>query len=107
MGRGRFAHHCRKRARSAALLRAHGISRVVLVTHAADVARARAEFADAGITMIPAPTLVPAPHVPDWRDWLPGIGGLEASHHALYELLALAVRSVTPREILQSGGGLR
>lgn len=89
---------------SARLLAGAGIGTVVLVTHAVDVARARDEFADAGIAVIPAPTHIPVDHVADWRDWLPSMSGLEASYHALYELGGLAVRMLTPRSAAQAGG---
>ncbi len=93
--------------RSAQLLAAAGIGKVVLVTHAADVARARDEFADAGIAVIPAPTHIPSAVASDPRDWLPGMAGLETSYHALYELAAIAVRVVTPRAQPQAGGAGR
>lgn len=54
------AHH------SAAILKDAGISRIVLVTHAAHMPRAVAEFRAAGLEVIPAPTA-----------WLGGPGGNE------------------------------
>ena len=45
--------------RTAEILRAAGIGRVVLVAHSFDIPRARAEFAAAGIEIIPAPTGIP------------------------------------------------
>ncbi|MCL2656743.1 MAG: YdcF family protein [Betaproteobacteria bacterium] len=41
---------------SAPILHAHGIQRIVLVTHAAHMTRAAAEFRHAGFEVIPAPT---------------------------------------------------
>ncbi|HKW80504.1 MAG TPA: YdcF family protein [Casimicrobiaceae bacterium] len=80
---------------SAALLRAAGIGRVVLVAHAFDMRRARAEFAAAGIATVPAATGLPSRGPPRLIDYLPGIGGLEGSYYALYEILANLVRFVT------------
>ncbi len=45
---------------SAAMLRAAGIGRVVLVAHAFDMRRATAEFAAAGIATVPAATGIPS-----------------------------------------------
>jgi uncharacterized SAM-binding protein YcdF (DUF218 family) len=81
---------------SAALLRAAGIGRVVLVAHAFDMRRARAEFAAAGIATVPAATGIPSREPRSAIDYLPGIGGLQGSYYALYEILANAVRVVTP-----------
>jgi uncharacterized SAM-binding protein YcdF (DUF218 family) len=76
---------------AAAMLQRDGVSRVVLVVHAADMRRAMAELADAGITAIPAATgIAPAELRP--LDFLPSVSGLGASYHALYEMAALAVR---------------
>jgi uncharacterized SAM-binding protein YcdF (DUF218 family) len=75
-----------------AMLRGDGVTRVVLVVHAADMRRALAELADAGIAAIPAPTgIAPAQLRP--LDFLPSVSGLGASYHALYEMAALAVRA--------------
>lgn len=54
---------------SAVLLRAAGVQRVVLVTHAVHMQRAQAEFAAQGLQIVPAPTA-----------WL---GGLDASDQVL------------------------
>jgi uncharacterized SAM-binding protein YcdF (DUF218 family) len=81
---------------SAAILRAAGMQKVVLVAHSFDVRRARAEFARAGIDeIIVAPTGIPGTEI-DWPgDFLPGIAGLLASYYACYELAALALNSIT------------
>lgn len=78
--------------RSAEILRGAGIDRVVLVVHAVDMPRASAEFVAAGITVIEAPTGITAPGTDGLLDYLPSIGGLQGSYHALYEILANAVR---------------
>jgi uncharacterized SAM-binding protein YcdF (DUF218 family) len=93
---------------SAAILRAAGIHRVVLVGHAFDMRRAAAEFADAGIVTLNAPTGIPV-----WdRDtpliFVPSIAGLEGSYYALYEILGNLTRSVVastwPIQILPADG---
>jgi uncharacterized SAM-binding protein YcdF (DUF218 family) len=77
---------------SAKLLKRDGVTRVVLVAHAFDMPRATAEFADAGIETVRAPTGLDARGA--WRamDLVPSAPALQASHDALYELLANAVR---------------
>lgn len=80
---------------SAAMLRAAGIGRVVLVAHAFDMRRATAEFAAAGIATVPAATGIPA-REHRVGDYLPGISGLQASYYALYEILGNLVRVVAP-----------
>ncbi|MGH8712702.1 MAG: YdcF family protein [Casimicrobiaceae bacterium] len=81
---------------SAALLRAAGIGRVILVAHAFDMRRAAAEFAAAGIATVPAATGIPSREPARLFDFLPGISGLQASYYALYEILANLVRIATP-----------
>jgi uncharacterized SAM-binding protein YcdF (DUF218 family) len=77
---------------AAALLRADGISSVVLVAHAFDIPRAAAEFRVAGIATIPAPTGVPGDVMDlEASDFLPSIAALEGSYYALYEMLAYLV----------------
>ena len=80
---------------SAAMLRSAGIGRVVLVAHAFDMRRATAEFAAAGIATVPAATGLPA-REHRVGEYLPGVGGLQASYYALYEILANVVRFVAP-----------
>ena len=81
---------------SAVLLRAAAIGKVVLVAHAFDVRRARAEFAAAGIATVPAATGLPSHGPTRMADFLPGISGLQGSYYALYEILANIVRVATP-----------
>jgi uncharacterized SAM-binding protein YcdF (DUF218 family) len=78
--------------RTAGILRAQGITRVVLVTHSFDVPRARAEFATRGIETVTAATNMPASRVDSITDFLPSMSALQESYYALYELLANAVR---------------
>ncbi len=81
--------------RSAEILRANGIDRVVLVAHDFDMKRARAEFADAGIATVPAAT-GSAAEVPDSLfDYLPSMAGLRTSYYAVYEIFGNWVRVIT------------
>ena len=82
---------------SAALLLPLGIKRVILVAHGFDMPRATAEFAAAGLQVLPAPTHVISSHF-DWEHplhMLPGMNALEGSYYALYELLGNAVHWLT------------
>jgi uncharacterized SAM-binding protein YcdF (DUF218 family) len=81
-------------ARSAEILRAAGIDRVVLVAHAVDMPRASREFEAQGIAIIKAPTGIPASDDGGLLDYLPGIAGLQGSYYALYEIVALGVGRV-------------
>ncbi|CAL93088.1 conserved hypothetical membrane protein [Azoarcus olearius] len=80
---------------SAAMLRADGVTRVVLVTHAAHMRRAEAEFALHGLAVVPAPTawLGPGPERADDDDevWpsLPSQGTAYAGWYALHEWMGL------------------
>jgi len=55
-----------KATRSAAILKAEGITRIVLVTHAWHMPRAKLVFERAGMTIIPAPPIVSYRHL-DYR----------------------------------------
>ena len=77
---------------SAAILKRDGVKRVVLVIHGFDIRRARAEFTDAGLEVVPAPTVVPTFEIISPLDFVPSMAALQGSYYALYELLANAVR---------------
>jgi uncharacterized SAM-binding protein YcdF (DUF218 family) len=79
-------------ARSAEILSAANINRIVLVAHSFDMPRACAEFAAQGIDAIPAPTGIPSGHIDTALDVLPGMAGLQGSYFALYEIFANVVR---------------
>ena len=85
--------------RTAGILRANGISRVILVTHSFDVPRAAAEFASQGIETVPAATHVPARQLDSYTDFMPSVGALQESYYALYEILADVVRRATPKRL--------
>lgn len=75
---------------SAQILRPLGIERVVLVVHAFDVRRARLEFERAGLSVLPAPTVIPRLAVAGIADFLPSAAALQSSYYALYELFGYA-----------------
>jgi uncharacterized SAM-binding protein YcdF (DUF218 family) len=77
---------------SARLLRADGIHRVLLVSHATHLWRAAHEFMAAGIEVVPAPVDVRGEAERDWLAWLPDPDALRRSRIALYELLGEQVR---------------
>jgi len=80
--------------RSAEILKAAGIERVLLVSHGFDVPRATKEFAATGIQAIPAPTHVAAFTIESPLDFFPNMGSLHGSYYACYELLANAARAI-------------
>lgn len=79
---------------SAKVLRESGVRRIILVAHAVDIHRARTEFEKAGFQVVPAPTVVPRPHLDSYRELLPNTAALQSSTLVLYELLANVAYSV-------------
>lgn len=76
---------------SAALLRKDGIKRILLVTDAMHMARARGVFQRAGLEVIDAPTMFFSDNLPQTPGALvPSAEGMRRSWYALYELLGLA-----------------
>jgi uncharacterized SAM-binding protein YcdF (DUF218 family) len=73
--------------RSAEILRAAGIRRVVLVAHTFDLPRATAELAAQGIESIRAPTGIPSRDFGAPLMFVPSLAGLTTSYYALYEML--------------------
>jgi uncharacterized SAM-binding protein YcdF (DUF218 family) len=74
---------------SAAILAREGVQKVVLVTSAAHMARARLEFSDAGITSVPAPTALWTKREYGPLSLVPNPDALMNSQRALYEALGL------------------
>lgn len=75
---------------SARMLKAAGVSRIILVTDGDHEWRAAHEFASAGLSVVPAPTGVWAPplhHPHSPLRYLPNPAALEHSTAAIYELL--------------------
>ena len=81
--------------RSAEILGAEHIRRIVLVAHSFDMPRARAEFAAQGIEAVPAPTGIPNAKIDMLLDVLPSTAALQSSYFALYEIFANVVRLMT------------
>ena len=81
--------------RSAEILAAEHISRIVLVAHSFDLPRARAEFAAQGIEAVVAPTGIPRWEIDTALDVLPNLAALQNSYFALYEIFANVARWVT------------
>jgi uncharacterized SAM-binding protein YcdF (DUF218 family) len=89
------SRNTRENARlSAPMLKAGGVTIAVLVAHAIDMPRAQAEFAAAGIEVVPAPTGLAARAPTQIGDFVPSAPALQASHDAVYEILANVVRVV-------------
>ena len=81
------------------ILAAQNIHKIVLVTHALHMRRARTIFSDSGLEVIPAPTRFSAYEPLEWRDFLPGTEGRKLSKSALHEITGLAwywLRQITP-----------
>lgn len=81
--------------RSAEILGAEHISRIVLVAHSFDMPRAKAEFAAQGIEAIAAPTGIPRGEFDTPLDALPSLGAMQTSYFALYEIFANVARWFT------------
>lgn len=86
---------------SSLLLKPMNIGRIVLVTHAAHMRRARAEFEAQGFQVIPAPLgfLSDTADEPLTRGFLPGATAAYASWYAMHEwlgLLAQRLRMAVP-----------
>jgi uncharacterized SAM-binding protein YcdF (DUF218 family) len=73
---------------SSRMLKASGISRVILIGHRFDFPRSRAEFQAAGIQAVAAPMGVTPTEV---DDFIPSAHGLALNYYALYEVLANVV----------------
>lgn len=75
---------------SAALLRADGIHRILLVTDAMHMPRARVAFERAGLAVVDAPTMFFGDQARSLAAWVPSAEGMRRSWYAIYELLGIA-----------------
>jgi uncharacterized SAM-binding protein YcdF (DUF218 family) len=76
-------------AYSAALLRADGVKRILLVTDAMHMPRARAAFERAGLDAVSAPTMFFTRQPLTLSAWVPSAEGMRRSWYAIYELLGI------------------
>lgn len=84
------SHNTRENARNTArILKAAGVRRILLVSHAWHLKRAIPEFERAGLTVVPAGIGYAKPRPPDVMDFIPSARALLNSHHALHEGLGL------------------
>lgn len=79
---------------SARILRAAGVTRIVLVTSATQLWRAAHEFEATGLSIIPAPADMLARRELDILRFVPAATGLQRSYIAIYELEGEAVRDL-------------
>lgn len=75
---------------SAAQLRAAGVRRFYLVTHAWHMPRAMAAFENLDVEAVPAPTRFVSRSGLSWRDFLPSAGAFRTVYYAVHEWLGLA-----------------
>jgi uncharacterized SAM-binding protein YcdF (DUF218 family) len=87
---GRSRDTAENAAFSAAMLRADGIKRILLVTDALHMPRARAAFERAGFDVVSAPTLFFSRQPLPLHSWVPSPEGMRRSWYALYELIGIA-----------------
>jgi uncharacterized SAM-binding protein YcdF (DUF218 family) len=79
---------------SAPILRAAGVHRIILVSSAAHLCRAVAEFQMTGLAVVPAPVGLLTPMETGIRRWIVTSTALNRSKWALYEMLGEMVRRV-------------
>lgn len=75
---------------SAAMLKADGVQKVILITHASHMPRARMVFEAQGLHVTPAPTGFAARARFSGSDFVPQLSRLEESYYAIYELFGQA-----------------
>jgi uncharacterized SAM-binding protein YcdF (DUF218 family) len=87
---GRSRDTAENAAFSAAMLRADGVNRILLVTDAMHMPRARAVFARAGLDVVAAPTMFFGRQPLSIHAWVPSAEGMRRSWYASYEWIGLA-----------------
>lgn len=70
---------------SADILLRSGVRRILLVTHASHMPRAVQTFIDAGLDVVPAPTIFAHVSADSATSFIPRLSGLRESHYAIYE----------------------
>ncbi|WP_332876479.1 YdcF family protein [Massilia sp. S19_KUP03_FR1] len=75
---------------SVRMLRADGIKRILLVTDAMHMPRARVAFQRAGIEVVEAPTMFFRDQAKGLSAWVPSAEGMRRSWYAVYELIGIA-----------------
>lgn len=86
---GRSRDTAENAAFSAAILRADGVKRILLVTDAMHMPRARAVFERAGLDVVSAPTMFFGRQPLSIHAWVPGAEGMRRSWYATYEWIGL------------------
>jgi uncharacterized SAM-binding protein YcdF (DUF218 family) len=87
---GRSRDTSENAAFSAAILRADGVRRILLVTDAMHMPRSSAIFARQGLQVVEAPTVFFSRQPQRLSAWVPSAEGMRRSWYALYELLGMA-----------------
>ena len=75
---------------SVRMLKADGVKRILLVTDAMHMPRARVAFQRAGIEVVDAPTMFFRGQAVGPSAWIPGAEGMRRSWYAVYELIGIA-----------------
>jgi len=86
---GRSRDTAENAAFSAAMLRADGVKRILLVTDAMHMPRASAVFARAGMDVVSAPTMFFGRQPLSIHAWIPSAEGMRRSWYATYELIGI------------------
>lgn len=85
------ANNTRENARfSQRVLTQEGVGKILLVTHAWHMPRAKSAFEKAGLVVIPAGTRFSGPIGPNLFDFIPDAGALRSSAYALHEIIGIA-----------------
>ena len=77
------------------ILEAEGIEKILLVTHAHHMPRAKKEFERAGFDVLPAPTKIRAARSLSFFDFLPSAAALNSTARSLHEWLGRAWYGIT------------